>query len=200
MRRVAVVCATLAVSAIALAACSKKEEKAAATGEAPAASASAPPVLTAPPKRKPGLWSHTIQSEGSNQSMKICIDEDTDAKMTVWGQAASKEMCAQQSFTPAPGGYAFSSTCNMGGAGTIVSKGSITGDFNSAYTVKVDSTTTGASMAQANGQHNMTLTAKWEGACPAGMKGGDVKIQVPGGPEMTINMEKMTAMQGGGQK
>jgi hypothetical protein len=199
MRRVAVVCATLAVSAVALGACQKKDEKAA-TGDAPAASAAAPAAMTGPPKRKPGLWSHTVETAGMSQSMKVCLDEDTDAKMTVWGQAAGKDMCAQQSFTPAPGGFAFSSTCNMGEGGTIVSKGSVTGDFNSAYTVKVNSTTTGASMPQANGAHDMTMTAKWEGPCPAGMKGGDVKVKVPGGPEMTINMEQMTAAGAGGQK
>lgn len=204
MRRVAVVCATLAVSAVALNACQKKDEKtAAAAGEAPAAStaAPAPAAMTGPPRRKPGLWSHTIQSAGATQAMKVCLDADTDAKMTVWGQAASQEMCPQQSFSPAPGGFAFESTCNLGGgAGTIVSKGSVTGDFNSAYTVKVASTTTGASMPQANGPHDMTMTAKWEGPCPSGMKGGDATITLPGGRQMTINMEQMTAGAGGGRK
>lgn len=188
----------LGVSAMALSACQKKEETAAATGDAAPAVAKAGPVSL--PKRKPGLWAHTIDSEGMQQTMRLCIDEDTDAKMTIWGQAASKEMCAKNVITATPGGYAFESECDMGQMGKTSGKGTVTGDFSSAYVVKTTSTTTGSSMPQANKTSEMTLTAKWEGACPAGMKGGDVKISVPGGPEMTINMEKMTAMAGGGQK
>lgn len=200
MRRVAVVSAALAVSLAALSACQKKTD-AAASGEAPAAAASAPAALTAPPSRKAGLWSHTVASAGMNQAMKVCLDADTDARMTVWGQAASKDMCARQSFTRTPGGFAFESECDMGAAGKTVSKGTVTGDFSSAYTVKVSSVTTGGSMPQANGAHDTTLTARWEGPCPAGMKGGDAAIVLPNGQQMTINMEKMTAMAGGaGQK
>jgi hypothetical protein len=152
------------------------------------------------PKRKPGLWAHTVNTEGMQQTMKLCIDADTDAKMTVWGQAASKEMCAKNVVTAAPGGYAFESECDMGQMGKTSGKGTVTGDFNSAYTVKTTSTTTGSSMPQANKTSETTLTAKWEGPCPAGMKGGDMRMTMPGGREMTMNIEQMTAMAGGGQK
>lgn len=186
MRVIAVLC----VSGLALAACSKKDETTpAATGEAATAAATAPAAPIGPPRRKPGLWSHTMAAEGMNQTMQVCIDEDTDAKMTVWGQAVDKEMCSKNSFAAVPGGYAFESECDMGEMGRVVSKGSATGDFNSAYKVKTSSTTTGSTMAQSNKTSEMTLTAKWEGACPAGMKGGDVTL--PGG--MKINMEDMSA-------
>lgn len=201
MRRVAVLFASVALGAVALSACQKKAETAAAApGEPAAATAAAPAPMAGPPTRKAGLWSQTVQAEGVGQSMKVCLDADTDKKMTVWGQAAGKDACARQSFAPAPGGYSFESECDLGPGGKVVSKGSITGDFGSAYTVKVSSTTTGASMPQANGAHEMTMTAKWEGPCPAGMKGGDVAVTLPGGRQMTINMEQMTAMAGGGQK
>ena len=184
----------LGLSALALAACSKKEDKApppaasaSASASGGAASASAGPV--AMPKRRPGLWSHTMTSNGNTQAMQVCIDADTDAKMSVWGQAVSKDMCSKNSIAAAPGGYAFESECDMGNMGHVVSKGSVTGDFNSAYTVKTTSTTTGSSMPQANTTSEMTLTAKWKGACPAGMKGGDITL--PGG--VKINMEAMTA-------
>jgi len=193
------VTAVLAMGLVALAACSKKEDKAAtAEGSGAAATATAGPVTL--PKRKPGLWVHTINAEGVTQTMKLCIDADTDAKMTIWGQAASKEMCAKNVVTAAPGGFAFESECDMGAMGRTSGKGTVTGDFNSAYTVKTTSTTTGSSMPQANKTSEMTLTARWEGACPAGMKGGDMKMSVAGGPEMTMNIEQMTAMAGGGQK
>jgi hypothetical protein len=183
----------LGLSALALAACSKKAEEKAPQAAASAsasggnASASAGPVSM--PRRKPGLWSHTMTANGSTQAMQVCIDADTDAKMSVWGQAVGKDMCSKNRIAAAPGGYAFESECDMGSMGHVVSKGAVTGDFNSAYTVKTTSTTTGSSMPQANTTSEMVLTAKWEGACPAGMKGGDITL--PGG--MKINMEAMTA-------
>ena len=195
MRRVVLLVSVSAVGLLALAACGKKTETAAATGEAKPAAAAAPAAMTGPPQRKAGLWTQTIATAGMNQTMKMCLDADTDAKMTVWGQAMGKNACSKNSFGPVPGGWKFDSVCDMGSGGVITSTGTATGDFNSAYTVKVSSTTTGATMAQANGNHEMTLTAKWEGPCPAGLKGGDVQISVPGMDKpMTINMEQMSAM------
>lgn len=179
---------------LALAACGKKPADGAATGESKSAAAQAPAASPMPPKRKPGLWAQTLHTAGITQTTKICLDSDTEAKMTVWGQAVGKDACAKQSFRPIPGGWAFESTCNMGDSGTIVSKGEATGDFSSRYTVKVASTTTGASMAKANGAHMMSLDAVWEGPCPAGMKGGDVQLQIPGMKGgMTINVEQLAA-------
>jgi len=185
------VVAVLGVGLLALAACSKKPEDktAAATGETAPAAANAPAGPVTLPKRKPGLWSHTVAASGATQQMQICIDADTDAKMSLWGQAVGKDMCSKNSITATPGGYAFESECDMGNMGHVVSKGAVTGDFSSAYTVKTTSTTTGSSMPQANTTSEMTLTAKWEGACPAGMKGGDITL--PGG--VKINMESMAA-------
>jgi len=186
------VMAVLGVGLLTLAACSKKEDKAPAAEASASASggnASATAGPAALPKRKPGLWSHTIAASGANQTMQICIDADTDAKMSLWGQAVGKDMCSKNAVTAVPGGYAFESECDMGDMGHVVSKGAVTGDFGSAYTVKTTSTTTGSSMPQANTTSDMTLTAKWEGACPAGMTGGDITL--PGG--VKINMETMTA-------
>ena len=190
MRRATMMSAGLVgVGLLALTACSKKTE----TGEAKPAAA-AIPSMTTPPSRKPGLWSQTIASADANQTMKVCLDADTDAKMSVWGQAMGKDMCSKNSFSRTPGGWSFESVCAMGEAGTITSKGTVTGDFNSAYKVKISSTTTGSSMPQANGAHEMSLNAKWEGACPAGMKGGDVRISMPGMDKpMTVNLEQMGA-------
>lgn len=195
------VVAVLGVSLLALAACSKKEEKvAAADGEGTTAAATAPGGPAVMPQRKPGLWSHSMTADGVTQQTKLCLDADTDAKMSVWGQAVSKEMCAKNTFTRTPTGYAFESECDMGGMGHSSGKGTVEGDFNSAYTVRMTSTTTGASIPSANTTSQMVLTARWEGACPAGMKGGDMKMTLPNGQEMTLNMEKMGAMAGGAAK
>lgn len=172
-----------------LAGCQKSDE-AAKTGEAAQASATAPNVAATPPKRKPGLWAQTVSTAGMTQTTKLCLDEATEARMTAWGQQVSEGMCAKNAITPAAGGWAFESECDMGQAGKTVTKGTATGDFNSRYVIKATSTTTGASMAQANGAHEMEMTAAWEGPCPAGMKPGDMSL--PGG--MTINLDQMSAM------
>jgi hypothetical protein len=178
-----------------LAACQKKAAEAAKTGEATQATAKAPAGPISLPHRKAGLWSQTMSTAGMKQTMKICFDNDTESKMTAWGQAKSDHSCAKEAIMPVPGGWKVDSVCDMGEAGTIATTGTITGDFNGSYTMKMSSTTTGAKMAQANGTHEMEMTAKWEGPCPAGMKGGDMQMAgMPAG--MTMNLEKMQAMAG----
>lgn len=181
MRRVLV----LGVGLLALAACQKKSETAATTGDAPAASASAPAGPVSPPKRKPGLWTQTVSTGGMTQTMKLCLDEATEAKMTVWGQQASKDICETNTVTPTAGGWTFVSACDMGQAGKVTTTGKATGDFSSKYMIKATSVTTGSTMAQANGTHEMEMTGTWEGACPASMKPGDMTL--PNGMTMNLN-------------
>ena len=188
MKRI-LVCAT---AILALAACSKKPDAAkapeAASATTAAASAPATPSLT-PPERKAGLWEQKMSTAGMTQVTRICFSDEVNKKMTLWGQQGGKDMCAEQSVTPTPGGWKFSSTCNMGSGGTIVSTGEAKGDFGSHYTVDVKSTTTGAGAPQMNGEHAMTLEATWKGPCPAGFKPGDMEL--PGG--MKVNMLTMEA-------
>jgi hypothetical protein len=123
------------------------------------------------------------------QVSRICFDEAVNEKLSLWGQQAGKDACEDQSVTPMPGGWTFRSTCKMGSGGTVVSTGQATGDFNSHYTVKAKSTTTGAAAPQMNGEHDMTLEATWTGPCPPDFKPGDMEL--PGG--MKINMLTMAA-------
>lgn len=192
MRRTLVLGVSLFAPLLALAACSKKDE-AAKTGDAAPAVATAPAGPMAMPSRKAGLWSQTISTGGMDQTMKICFDADTDKKMAVWGQAMGDDNpCSKNSVVPIPGGFKVDSVCDMGPSGTITSTSTVSGDFNSAYKVKVASTTTGATIPQANGSHAVDITAKWEGPCPTGMKGGDLQIAgMPAG--MKMNLEEMQA-------
>lgn len=180
----------LGVSLLALAACQQKTETAAATGEGSPAAANSPAPLVGPPKRKPGLWTQTVSTQGMTQTMTLCLDEATEAKMTLWGQQANKDLCAKNVVRPGAGGWSFESECDMGAAGKVSTKGVASGDFGSSYVVKATSVTTGSSMAQANGTHDMQMTGKWEGACPANMKPGDMTL--PGG--VTMNLNTMPAM------
>lgn len=187
MRALAMVCA----GALALGACGKKDD-AGKAGDAMAVNAAAPTATTpaTPPKRKPGLWKQTVSAAGSTQETRLCLDEATEAKMTLWGQAVGKDICAKNTISPAPGGWKVESDCDFGEAGRNVSTGTITGDFGTKYVLKMTTTTTGAKMAQANGTQEMEMTGVWEGACPADMKPGDMTL--PGG--MKVNIASMPGM------
>ena len=181
MRAVAIVC----MGALALAACQKKSEEAAKTGEGTQASAAAPAAAPAgPPRRKPGLWVQTINAEGMTQETKLCLDEEVEKKMTLWGQKMGDQVCAKNEVTPTAGGWKVESECDFGEAGKNVTSGTVTGDFNTKYVMKLTTTTTGAKMIQANGTQSMEMTGAWQGACPADMKPGDMLL--PGGMKMNI--------------
>ncbi len=188
MKRVLV--STAAV--LALAACSKKTETAAApdagSAAAPAA-ASAPAGPMIPPDRKAGLWEQKMATGTMTQVSRICFSDAVNKKMSLWGQEGGKDMCQEQSVTPMLGGWKFTSTCNMGSSGVIVSRGEAKGDLSSHYTVSIRSTTTGAAAPQMNGDRTVTLEATWKGPCPADFKPGD--IELPGG--MKINVLTMGA-------
>ena len=72
---------------------------------------------------------------------------------------------------------------------TITSRSEITGDFNSAYTVKVTSHSQGGPAAVPR-DSTTSIEAKWLGACKPDQKPGD--IMMPGGIKMNIkDMEKL---------
>ena len=172
----------LMVSALVLSACNKPGgEKASGPAEV------AKPIVSpaALPTRKPGLWQQIVSTGGMNQESHICIDPTVEAKISVWGAQAGKKLCDTSQITPIPGGgWQFSSSCDMGTGGKIVSAGKITGDFTTNYMVATESTTQGAATPQMNGVHKMTLVGLWEGPCPADMKPGDMTL--PGGMKMNL--------------
>ncbi|MGZ6013623.1 MAG: DUF3617 family protein [Caulobacteraceae bacterium] len=201
MKRVVLVAAA---AALALAGCSKKADTAAGGATGAAASATAPEaakpaVAVSAPTRKPGLWEQTMHMGQMTQTTKMCLDETTEQKMKWWATENRGEKgenpCTEQAVTQKlGGGWTFHSVCKMGDSGTITSNGEASGDFGSHYTVKITSVTTGSAMPQANGTHEMTMEGTWKGACPAGMKGGD--IQLANG--MTFNASDGPAMAGRG--
>jgi hypothetical protein len=83
------------------------------------------------------------------------------------------------------------------GAVTITSHGVVTGDFNSAYTVKVTSKREGGPPTpgmSADGTSNMTIDAKWAGACKPDQKPGDM---IMAGRKFNIrDMQKMQGARG----
>ena len=146
------------------------------------------------PVRKAGLWELKMVRAGSpvpEMTMQHCTDETTDKKMTAAVQPMATESCTKQDIQKTATGYVNDTVCNIAGM-TSKSHAEITGDFNSAYTVKV-TTQNENPLPGVPKTANMTLEAKWLGACKDGQKPGD--IVMPGGIKMNItDMDKLKAL------
>ncbi|MCA6114799.1 DUF3617 family protein [Bradyrhizobium sp. WSM 1738] len=146
------------------------------------------------PVRKAGLWEMKVVSTDSaspDMTMQQCTDETTDKDMSTAMSPMAKQICSKQDIQKTATGYVTDSVCGMAGI-TVKSRAEITGDFNSAYTVKSTSNSEGG-IAGAPRNTTTTIEAKWIGACKADQKPGD--IMMPGGMKMNIkDMEKLKAL------
>jgi hypothetical protein len=145
------------------------------------------------PTRKAGLWEMKLVRTGSSMpdmTMQHCTDATTDKQMST-SFSPRKETCSKQDIQKTATGYVSDTVCGVAGT-TITSHAEITGDFNSAYTVKSTShSERGAIGAPRNS--TTTIEAKWLGACKPDQKPGD--IVMPGGMKMNImDLEKLKAM------
>jgi hypothetical protein len=137
------------------------------------------------PVRKAGLWELKMVRTGSplpEMTMQHCTDEATDKTMTAAASPMSKEVCSRNDIQKTATGYASDSVCSVAGM-SMTSHSEITGDFNSAYSVK---TTSHSERGAAGALHDSTTTieAKWLGACKPDQKPGD--IVMPGGFKMNV--------------
>jgi hypothetical protein len=144
------------------------------------------------PVRRAGLWEMKLVRTGSSvpdTTMQHCTDATTDKQMNT-SFAPGKETCAKQDIQKTATGYVSDSVCAVAGM-TVTSHAEITGDFNSAYTVKST-----AHSERSGGQtrdSTTTVEAKWLGACKADQKPGD--IVMPGGMKMNIlELDKLKGM------
>ena len=146
------------------------------------------------PVRKAGLWEMKVVRSGSplpEMTMQHCTDETTDKAMTASASPAVKEVCSKSDILQTATGYATDSVCSVAGI-SIKSHSEITGDFNSAYTVKVSSHSEGGPSGLPR-DTTMTIEAKWLGACKPDQKPGD--IVMPGGFKLNVrDAEKLKGL------
>jgi predicted PP-loop superfamily ATPase len=145
------------------------------------------------PTRKAGLWEMKMVRTGTSvpdMTMQHCTDATTDKQMST-SFSPGKDTCAKQDIVKTATGYVSDSVCSVAGM-TITSHAEITGDFNSAYTVKSTSKSEGGPSGVPR-DSTTTIEAKWLGACKADQKPGD--IVMPGGMKMNIlELDKLKAM------
>jgi hypothetical protein len=143
------------------------------------------------PLRKAGLWEIRMVMAGGplpTITMQQCTDETTDQQMSTMFGGTSNGACTKQDMQKTASGMVVDSVCSISGM-TMTTHAEISGDFNSAYTVKVTSTRQGGP-ANIPANTQMTMEAKWLGACAADQKAGDMIM--PGG--MKMNIKTMQAM------
>lgn len=157
-----------------------------------------PGILTANadelPTRKPGLWEIRMidaDTKAAGMTMQQCTDAATDKDLTSNLSPMAKQTCSKNDIRKTAAGYMTDAVCTVNGM-SMTSHSDITGDFNSAYTVKVTSKTSGT---PANVPHDiaMTVEAKWLGPCKPDQKPGD--IVMPGGFKINItDMQKLKGL------
>jgi len=187
--------------ALALGACGKTEGAKGASASASAgpggATASTSGAVSMPTRRS-GLWIQTMSEDGAPNRMgqvRECVDPSTDAKMMAFSQKVGRRKCQQRSMSRGlDGSYTSASICSLGGAGTITSKGTISGDFSSKYHVRSESDISGAPVAAMNGHHVTDIEGVYSGPCPADMTPGDVAL----GNGMKMNIDKFPGGGGSG--
>ena len=143
------------------------------------------------PTRKPGLWEIRMTEAASKvpgMTMQQCTDETTDKDMLSTFSPTAKEVCSKNDVQRTASGYVADAICSVNGM-SMTSHSDITGDFNSAYTVKVTSQA-GSAPSGVPRETAMTIEAKWLGPCKRGQKAGDMIM--PGGFKMNIkDMQKL---------
>jgi Protein of unknown function (DUF3617) len=145
------------------------------------------------PVRKAGLWEMKIVRTGSalpEMTMQHCTDEATDKDMNTGLAPAAKDICSKNDFQKTATGYVADSVCTVAGA-SMTSHSEISGDFNSAYTVKSTSHTEHGPSALPR-DATTVIEAKWLGACKPDQKPGD--IVMPGG--FKLNMKDAEKLKG----
>lgn len=154
--------------------------------------AAAPAFALEMPPRKAGLWELKVEFEGRKlpaTSMKQCTDAASDKVMNSTFGGSVQQACSKQDVTKTATGMVVDSICEFG-AGKTTTHAVITGSFDSAYTVEVQSKREGGPAVPgmpAGGESHMTISAKWLGPCTSGQRPGDVVM----GNGMTMNMLDM---------
>jgi Protein of unknown function (DUF3617) len=145
------------------------------------------------PLRKAGLWQMKVVRAGSvpEMTMQQCTDATTDKDMASAFSPMADEVCSKRDIRQTATGYTSDAVCKIAGF-SMTSHSEITGDFNSAYTVK---TITHSERAVPGLPKDTTATieAKWLGACKADQKPGD--IVMPGGFKLNVkDAEKLKGL------
>lgn len=158
--------------------------------------AAAAPAHAGPtfPERKAGLWEmRSTQKAGAKDSIVVqqCADPATDKALQEYGLSQPKmnrKFCKEEMRNEAGKMLVHTEVCKQSET-TMTRRIVMSGDFNAAYRVE-SHTVYDPAPKVAPRDDDMVAEMRWLGACPAGMKAGDMML--PGG--MKTNIADLTAM------
>ena len=149
------------------------------------------------PTRKPGLWETRMTTEQPAGTpvikSQMCIDAATDREMMEFGLKMSKDSCKKFDTRRAGMAWVIDAECSFGPMKSVT-KTTITGDFQTTVSVRIEGTTDGMPGAGVGPQKTlMTQMATWKGPCGDGLKPGD--ISMANGFKMNVKqLKKMQEM------
>jgi hypothetical protein len=167
---------------------------AAAVAAWPVAAAAQLPDL---PPRRPGQWELRMVTEkppgGPTIEAQMCIDRATDRDLMDFGLRMSKDSCKRYEVRRVGADWVIDSDCVFGPIKSVT-KTTISGDFQSNLSVRIEGTTEGMPGKHKGPQPTLMMqTGRWLGEkCAKGMKPGDVGM--PGG--LKFNVKHLKALQG----
>jgi hypothetical protein len=150
------------------------------------------------PPRKAGLWDVKMMERGfPATAMQQCVDAATDKLMISIGDDL-RQVCSKQDMQTVGNTIVIDSVCKVGDT-TTTSHTVVTGDFNSAYTVKVTSKRTGGpAVTGMPADTSMTIEGKWLGACKPDQNPGDIIMS--NGAKVNIRLIEDIMAPGGAPK
>jgi hypothetical protein len=156
------------------------------------------------PRRKPGLWDTSMEfarRPGQPIKSQLCVDEKTDSEMQRRAMDDSIDARCEHKVTRRSAGLIETEYHCTSPRGKSDGTTKITGSLDSQYALeshsRYDPPRNGVS------ESSIKMQAQWMGACPAGMKGGEVRMTggVPGRPggaasgARTMTPEQLQQMQ-----
>jgi len=141
------------------------------------------------PTMKSGLWESRVNRDGAQKSnmpvTRICIDAAVQKEMLEMGMGSMKSMCSKNDMRRDGNRIYGEAECKLGES-TMKSKSVTSFTSDTAYHTEVKASYDPPFMGK--NASTTVIDAKWTGACPAGVKAGDVIM--PDGK--SINMRDMT--------
>jgi hypothetical protein len=147
------------------------------------------------PKRKPGQWEIRLVTEkpaGTPAVVShICIDPATDRELLEFGLRMSKKTCSRYDMKRVGKTWVIDAQCSLGPVSSATHT-TISGDFQSAMTVRIEGTSDGLP-GHGHGQREMLMTqhGRWIGACTNGMVPGDISM----GKGIKFNVRQLKSLQ-----
>lgn len=131
------------------------------------------------PERKAGLWElHTVMDEGlgpKDQTLTLCVDADLERNTVAASGVEHTNQCSKYEVKRDGDKTVVDMSCQYASR-HVISRTEMTGDFQSALLVKIESTTSGEHNGQSVAvKRTITQTGKYLGESCGDLAGGEAK-------------------------